>query len=66
MTRQRKEIFKKIEELNKWIEAEIEMGCGFGADKINHIFTLNHESLMAELAATYGMTLEQCEVQYER
>lgn len=29
MTRQKKEIIRKIEELSGWIEADEELGCGF-------------------------------------
>ena len=29
MTRQKKEILKKINEIEKWIAADEEMGCGF-------------------------------------
>ncbi len=30
MTRQKKEILKKIEEMDNWIAADIKLGCGFG------------------------------------
>ena len=29
MTRQKKEILKKIEEMDNWIAADMELGCGF-------------------------------------
>lgn len=29
MTRQKKEIIRKIEEIDNWIEADMELGCGF-------------------------------------
>lgn len=30
MTRQKKEILKKIEEMDNWIAADMELGCSFG------------------------------------
>lgn len=29
MTRQKKEIIRKIKEIDRWIEADMELGCGF-------------------------------------
>ena len=29
MTREKKEILKKIEEMEMWVAADIELGCGF-------------------------------------
>ena len=29
MTRQKKEIIKKIDDLEQWIEVDVELGCGF-------------------------------------
>ncbi len=29
MTRQKKEILKRIEQMDNWIAADIELGCGF-------------------------------------
>lgn len=29
MTRQKKEIIKKIDDLEQWIEVDMELGCGF-------------------------------------
>ena len=29
MTRQKKEIIRKIEEIDRWIEVDMELGCGF-------------------------------------
>ena len=31
MTRQKKEIIKKIVEMDKWIAADMELGCGFAS-----------------------------------
>ena len=29
MTRQKKEVIKKIDDLEQWIEVDVELGCGF-------------------------------------
>lgn len=61
MTRQRKEIMKKMNVLQMQEEAEYEMGCGFATDKISNIFAPLHKKLNEKLAATYGKTAEEYE-----
>lgn len=50
MTRQKKEIIKKIDEIHEWIAVDEEMGCGFAPpDFYNPLYEEIHK-LEAELA----------------
>lgn len=59
MTRQRKEIQKKMDELERMENAEYELGCGMFGNEIATVFAPSWDALNAEWAATYGMTVKQ-------
>lgn len=59
MTRERKEIFKKMAEIDKQESAELEMGCGFFASEIHDAFMPIKRELDEMLAATYNKTVEE-------
>lgn len=66
MTRQRKEIYKEMEQVRVHEEIEYEMGCGFGTYEIENAFAPLWQRLYEKLAATYGKTAEEYEaMQYE-
>lgn len=58
MRRQRKEIIKKIYELDEQRAVERELGCGYTASDFGYPdpFDAAMDALQEELAATYGMT----------
>ena len=58
MTRERKEIFKKMDELGRMEQAEYEMSCGFCTEQIEKAFAPSRQRLQEKLAATYGMTVD--------
>lgn len=59
MTRERKEIMKKIDELNANENAEYEMSCGFFTEEIEAAFHPAFEALYDAWAATYGRTQKE-------
>lgn len=66
MTRQRKEIYKEINELYIQEQVEYEMGCGFFTSEIAEAFAPAKEKLYERLAKTYGLTAQEYEgKQYE-
>ena len=66
MTRQRKEIQKKMEVLSMQEQAEYEMGCGFCTTQIQEIFAPLWQKLYEKLARTYGKTVDEyMTMQYE-
>lgn len=66
MTRQRKEIYKEMEQVEMQEQAEYEIGCGFGTHEIADAFAPLWQRLYEKLAATYGKTVEEYEaMQYE-
>ena len=66
MRRQRKEILKKMYELDMQEQAEHEMGCGFGTSEIAEAFAPYWQALREKMAATYGMTVDEYDAaQYE-
>lgn len=50
MTRQKKEIIKKIDEASRFFDAEYEMGCGFGTEAIAEVEERTLAPLYEELA----------------
>lgn len=60
MTRQRKEIQRKIGALEKKEQAAYEKGNGF-TNKLAQRFAQQKKKLVEELAATYGMALPRYE-----
>lgn len=65
MTRWRKEVIKKIEDLEIQQKAEYEMSCGFFASEIAETFKKNRDKLEGEWARTYGKTrIEYEEMMY--
>ena len=68
MTRQRKEIIKKIRDLEIQEVVDLELGCGYRATDfgLDDLFEEARRKLDEELAATYGLTAKQYEaMQYE-
>jgi hypothetical protein len=61
MTRERKEIFKKMERLEMQEQAENELGCGMFQSEIGKVFAPHWQSLCEKLAATYGKTVKEYE-----
>lgn len=61
MTRWRKEVIKKIEDLEIQQKAEYEMSCGFFASEIAEAFKRNRDKLEGELAKTYEKTVAEYE-----
>ena len=53
MTRERKEIFKKMDELGRMEQAEYEMSCGFCTEQIEKAFAPSRQRLQEKLSATY-------------
>jgi hypothetical protein len=67
MTRQRKEIQKKMWELEREECAEYELGCGFFSQEIAEAFRPHWEKLEELWCATYGRTRqEQMDYVFER
>ena len=66
MTRERKEILKKLAEAATILDADLEMGAGFGADVIYNNYDKAARKIYSKLAATYGMTLEEYTAKVER
>ena len=62
MTRQRKEIQKQMEELDRCEQCDMEMGCGFGISEIADAFAPHWNELREKMAATYGKTAEEYEM----
>lgn len=56
MQRQRKEIIKKIEEINEAIHVDMELGCGFAPPGAYDSMYEEMDRLDSMLAATYGLT----------
>lgn len=56
MTRQRKEIQKRMWELEREEMAENELGCGMFSEQISRAFAPYHQKLQDEWCATYGRT----------
>ena len=58
MRRQRKEIIKKMYELDEQRAVDRELGCGYTASDFGYpdLFDAAMGALQEELAATYGMT----------
>ena len=50
MTREKSEILKKLNELDAQESAELEMGCGFGAELIGDTFERMRWPLLEKLA----------------
>ena len=59
MRRERKELFKKIDELQKIWDAENRMGCGEFAREVAKVFSPQMDKLVGLLAATYGMGFDE-------
>ena len=59
MTRQRKEIQKEMELLEREESAEYAMGCGFGASEVAEAFAPLWEEIYKRWAATYGQTVAE-------
>lgn len=59
MTRERKELMKKLESLERQKMAEYEMGCGFFLNEIDEAFRPEYEAIYDALAATYGLTRKE-------
>ena len=61
MTRQRKEIIKKMHELEEFRAVDKALGCGYTASDFGmpDPFDKAQNELTAKLAATYGMTVEE-------
>lgn len=59
MTRWRKEILKKMIELDKDQCAEYEMSCGYFTSEISEAFNKRRDILEDEMAKSYGMTREE-------
>lgn len=62
MTRQKKELVKRIREINDFLCADEELGCGFGSYK--HLYQ-EIESLAEQLAQLRGFKDQQEELEYE-
>lgn len=68
MRRQRKEIIKKMYELDEQRAVDRELGCGYTASDFGYpdLFDAAMDALREELAATYGMTAaEYVALEYE-
>ena len=68
MRRQRKEIIKKMYELDEQRAVDRELGCGYTASDFGYPdpFDAAMDALREELAATYGMTAaEYVALEYE-
>lgn len=50
MTREKFEIIKKLDEIDRCEDAELEMGCGFGAELIGDTFERMRWPLLKRLA----------------
>ncbi len=59
MTRQRKEIYKEMDQLYREESAEYELGCGFFSKEISEAFAPAWNRLHEKMAATYGMTVKE-------
>lgn len=59
MTRQRKEIRKEMESLERAEAAEYELSCGFFHEEIERAFFPQRRRLQEKFAATYGKTVKE-------
>jgi hypothetical protein len=59
MTRERKEIMRKLDELHAEEQAEYELGCGFFSEEIEKAFRPSYDVLYDAWAATYGRTQKE-------
>ena len=59
MTRQRKEIQKRMFDLEMQQQADYELGCGYCSREIEEAFAPYWNALYEAWAATYGMTVKQ-------
>lgn len=67
MRKERKVLIEKLNELNMQMDAEYEMGCGFGGKEIQETFAPYFDEIETELAKTYNLSLrEYMDREYER
>jgi lysophospholipase L1-like esterase len=59
MRRERKEIFKKIEELSKAQESDLALGYGNCSYEISQAYEPEYNMLHEKLAATYGIPYDE-------
>ena len=59
MTRERKELQKRMFDLEMQEQAEYALGCGFGDQEIQEAFTSAWDKLYETWAATYGLSVRE-------